>query len=779
MSIIFEESEPFKDIEQELKSWDLKPVKSGGLYFRCEKYAHIEIQMSGNEGAEDNIDWNLVEGFIPSQYNSHVKYVNTTLKLKTAFFLLTILLGAAFQVRAQQTHTCQHPNPTSNSLKDMRSLISNAQKSTDLKIFPVVFHVLHQNGNENILDSQILDALDLLNKDFKKLNPDTVQVVSPFDTIIGNVNFEFRLATIDPNGNPTSGIDRIFTPLTNMADDASKVNSWDPQRYINIWIVKTLGSSGISGYATNPLASMPDACKDGIMMLNDYLGSIGTGSPLRYRFLTHEMSHYFGLFHLMEDPAIIGDCAYSDGIDDTPHTNRAYICFNVDYNTCNDSLYTESFNYWGFDVPDMEENFQAVGYCMRMFTIGQVAMMRSVVESTLYGRDQLWTNANLVATGVGPGIAPVSTALPYSDFYVKTFLSPVNTGMFACVGDSVSCFNTSGQSNGVSYLWSFPGGSPSSSTLANPKTAYMNPGYYDITLTVTNTNGSSTTTKNGIIYASGSWPEFTGPTVQDFNTSGNFWQSQNINNDSGSFQRVATGGTQNSGCFQLGNHYEPDTTQPCYLADVNQINRNKDNLVSPAFDLSNTTGVTISFDYAYGSAAIPDSAMESLVLYYSRDCGKTWIQKKMITDTALITAFAAQNSMYVPTQNQWKHVSLPFTVISSDTKTRFKWEFTASNFSNNLYIDNFVIDGILGIADPELSGIAVFPNPSQEGGTISISGLNASKSELTIRDIQGKLVYQKELSGNDLQLDTELRSGCYLVEITQNGSKFLTRLIVE
>lgn len=701
------------------------------------------------------------------------------MKIKTTLSLFTLLLGACFQLQAQQAHSCKHLNPSSNSLKDIRSLISNAQKSTDMKIFPVVFHVLHQYGSENIHESQILDALDLLNKDFKKLNPDTIQVLSPFDTIMGNVNFEFRLATIDPDGNPTNGIDRIFTPLTNGADDGSKINSWDPQRYINIWVVKTLGPSGISGYAYNPLVSIPGACKDGIMMLNDYIGSIGTGSIMRYRFLTHEMSHYFGLFHLMEDPSVIGDCGYSDGIDDTPHTNRAYICFNVDYNTCNDSLYAESFNYWGFDVPDMEENFQAVGYCMRMFTKGQAAMMRSVVESPLYGRDQLWTNANLAATGVGPGVAPISTAVPYSDFYAKTAFTSLNSGMLTCVGDSVVFYTASGQSNGVNYLWSFPGGNPSSSTLANPKTAYMNPGYYNVTLTATDVNGSGTTTKNGVIYASGSWPEFTGPTVQNFDQSGNFWQSWNINDDSGSFQRISTGGTQNSGCFQLGNHYDPDTTQPCYLADINQINRNKDNLVSPAFDLSHTTGVTISFDYAYGSAAIPDSAGESLVFYYSRDCGETWTQKKMISDTALITAFAPQNSMYVPAQNHWKHVSLPFTSTLSDTKTRFKWEFVASNFSNNFYIDNFVIDGILGIADSELNGIGVFPNPSQKGGTITISGLNASKADLTIRDIQGKLVYQKELSDNEVQLDTELRSGCYLLEINQNDSKFLTRLIVE
>ena len=46
-------------------------------------------------------------------------------------------------------------------------------------------------------------------------------------------------------------------------------------------------------------------------------------------------------------------------------------------------------------------------------------------------------------------------------------------------------------------------------------------------------------------------------------------------------------------------------------------------------------------------------------------------------------------------------------------------------------------------------------------------------------DIQGKWVYQKELSDSEVQLNTDLEAGCYLVEISQNGSQFLTRLIVE
>ena len=38
---------------------------------------------------------------------------------------------------------------------------------------PVVFHVLHQNGSENISDAQIQSAMAILNRDFRKLNSDT------------------------------------------------------------------------------------------------------------------------------------------------------------------------------------------------------------------------------------------------------------------------------------------------------------------------------------------------------------------------------------------------------------------------------------------------------------------------------------------------------------------------------------------------------------------------------------------------------------------------------
>lgn len=114
----------------------------------------------------------------------------------TLFCCLFLLLQ--FDANAQeQVHTCKQDNPTTESLKHINLLLNHSAKSTDRKIIPVVFHVLHQNGLENISDLQIFDAVRILNENFQKMNADTIHVVSPFDTIIGKVNFEFRLATID------------------------------------------------------------------------------------------------------------------------------------------------------------------------------------------------------------------------------------------------------------------------------------------------------------------------------------------------------------------------------------------------------------------------------------------------------------------------------------------------------------------------------------------------------------------------------------------------------
>ncbi len=59
----------------------------------------------------------------------------------------------------------------------------------------------------------------------------------------------------------------------------------------------------------------------------------------------------------------------------------------------------------------------------------------------------------------------------------------------------------------TSWSWSFPGGTPSTSTAQNPTVSYSTPGYYSVSLTVTNSNGSNIETKTDYIYVSA------GPTI--------------------------------------------------------------------------------------------------------------------------------------------------------------------------------------------------------------------------------------------------------------------------
>ena len=83
----------------------------------------------------------------------------------------------------------------------------------ELIIIPVVFHVIHYNGPENISDEQIYSGIEVMNRDFRKLNPDTADVITEFEDIAADSEIEFRLAQIDPDGNCHTGINRIVSPF--------------------------------------------------------------------------------------------------------------------------------------------------------------------------------------------------------------------------------------------------------------------------------------------------------------------------------------------------------------------------------------------------------------------------------------------------------------------------------------------------------------------------------------------------------------------------------------
>ncbi|MBS1500161.1 MAG: collagenase, partial [Bacteroidetes bacterium] len=179
----------------------------------------------------------------------------------------------------------------------------NARRDADTVILtiPVVFHVVHMNGPENISTEQILDAMEVLNRDYRKLNEDLSDVCCGFQDIAGDIHLEFKLATIDPEGNCTNGIDRIRSCETFVGDNGSKLNWWPRNKYLNVWTVQTI-RSGAAGYSQYPSAvEGPNAPADGTLLLHDYIGRIGSGAEFKSRALTHEVGHWLNLKHVWGD----------------------------------------------------------------------------------------------------------------------------------------------------------------------------------------------------------------------------------------------------------------------------------------------------------------------------------------------------------------------------------------------------------------------------------------------------------------------------------------------
>ena len=78
---------------------------------------------------------------------------------------------------------------------------------------PLVFHVLHQNGVENISYDQIVDAVDILNRDYRLLNSDAGSVHANFLGMPADAEIEFALATIAPDGSCFNGVTRTYSHL--------------------------------------------------------------------------------------------------------------------------------------------------------------------------------------------------------------------------------------------------------------------------------------------------------------------------------------------------------------------------------------------------------------------------------------------------------------------------------------------------------------------------------------------------------------------------------------
>jgi PKD repeat protein len=901
------------------------------------------------------------------------------LLLNSIFFLAVITPSFAQEKQCGTTEATkelylQHPEliqqeEVYNAALAQKIADKAQQRSTSsdqVYIIPVVFHIIHTNGDENIPDANIQDQIDILNRDYRKLNTAEIDLIktktpnTPFDTLASDIRVEFRLAQLDPHGNCTNGIERIYSPLTNNANDRSKLNQWPREKYLNVWVVRSIGTGGnVAGYAYYPSAVNTFlAPYDGVIILYNYIGSKAPSNPNTSRALTHEIGHYLSLNHpwgSTNSPEV--DCSGSDQVDDTPLTRGHLSCDlltpfctlytipNANYSFANvttssgtidptpvpvntgvqftpfkavgiagNSSYNGSFSFPGWDtggeiinhdstyatltgtvntstyyevtvtpnyknsmtltkmtfsfkrdtlgvrtfaikssldgfsnnlpvsispankslvvepgnvvfskydtaavqngttidltafkniakpvtfriyawnaesasgtfsidsltingssgVIENTQNYMDYSYCSVMFTRGQKNRMRATLESDVSGRNILWANYNLDATGVN-GNGALCT--PTADFYSAKNIVCVNEPVYF----KSNVLNADPKSQ-PALAWEFDGGTPATSTAANPAVTYTTAGYHNVKLTATNAAGSNTVTKVWYVYVNepaGQYMIGSGLNegFEDHDTYHFVWHPQDPGNNGYSWQWADVG---------------YNSSHSARMTGFKNIQSDVDVLTSPSYNMFGLKNLKLSFRCAAASLGSMVSEFDDVLnVYYSINCGANWSTALSLKGAALISA-GYHPEYFVPSSDaQWANQEANIPVVNWNNKVMFKFEYITGSKSNNVYLDNINLTGTVGIEEGIAEGttVDIFPNPTKESTTINYHLSQRAGVVLELSDILGKQLtkidqHEQTEGDHSILLSKEqlnLRSGIYFIKLTIGKAVITRKLII-
>jgi chitodextrinase len=308
-----------------------------------------------------------------------------TLALMCAFFVT-----ASFAQQKRTCHAMEDLEQREAQDPGLKSRMAQIEEFTQKKVkeiennhgkiagsiitLPVVVHVLYTSSAHNISVAQIQSQLDVLNADFRRTNADRTNKWSQ----AADTQIEFKLATIDPNGNVTTGITRnqvskstFDLQNSSTSNDMKKsskggVDPWNTAEYLNMWIVDKLtrGSGTILGFAQFPGGA---AATDGVVMADQYFGTTGTAAaPFDGgRTTTHEVGHYLNLRHIWGD----GPCGSDDFVSDTPESDAANYGCKSTHTSCGSVDMVQNYMDYSDDS------------CMNLFTTGQKNRMRTVLNA--------------------------------------------------------------------------------------------------------------------------------------------------------------------------------------------------------------------------------------------------------------------------------------------------------------------------------------------------------------------------------------------------------------
>jgi PKD repeat protein len=622
----------------------------------------------------------------------------------------------------------------------------------EIYIIPVVFHIIHQNGAENISDEQIQDCVNILTRDFRKLNADTSQIVDEFVDIASDCGIEFRLAARDPEGVCHTGINRILSELTyDGGNPAMKdLDYWPRNSYLNVWVCASIGD-GVAGFTNLPGDVAPSwaADDDGIVMRSDYVGSIGTSSVSKSRTMTHEVGHWLNLYHPWgptNNPGAASNCNTDDLVTDTPNTIGHTSC-DLDGASCGSEI-------------DNVQNYMEYSYCSTMFTWGQRQRMRAALTSSVAQRNQLWTQNNLEDTGV---IDPPLCA--------AVFEADRRT---CCSGESVQ-FTDYSYHAATSWSWNFGDGTTLSGSdpavHKNPIHVYESAGIYNVSLEVSNESSTVNNTVNAAVYVLEPGA-LSAPLEEGFEGAfpGTSWITNNVDGDE-TWEITPSASFTGDKSLKLRN----------YSIDAGGL----DELLSGTYDMASADTVWLSYKWSYANRV--DETDDRLRVSVTGDCGNTWNLRKLYKGLTNLPTANPTNSQFTPTNDsQWDSETLVLTNTNWMTdRFRVKFDFTSYG-GNNLYIDdiNIYASFTTGVREVRPTFLYnVYPNPSSAEMRLELTQLNTEQITIELYNATGQLclsLFDGQLtSGRHLVSIPEQPSGLYNLVLRKGGHSDVQKVIFE
>ncbi|MBS9523236.1 choice-of-anchor J domain-containing protein [Litoribacter ruber] len=573
-------------------------------------------------------------------------------------------------------------------LKKLKEAPQLRTAQDDIRTIPVVIHVIHDGtavgDGANIPRSQIEAQIRSLNEDFRRTNPDAGDTPAEFQGVAADSRIEFVLAQEDPDGLPTTGINRVQGPAESYApQDASLISSlalWPPEEYLNIWVVR-LSAPNI-GYASFPISDLPGLNfppttreLDGVTVDYRYFGEGGNAlGTARGRTLTHEVGHFLGLRHIWGDPpGGTNGCDVDDFVADTPNQQRANTsCTTAEIFTC--------------DSRDMIQNYMdyTPDRCMNLFTQGQVERMWVVLANSPR-RVSLVNNRATTPPADLPSFSLVIRRLIQpSNFICETPLNPQievqNVGETTITSVRVEVRVNGGATYRQTVSTNLPTGDRATLTFNPVDLNESSDNTFELEIIEINAQDADVNASTNLVSSE--------PILQDglplpyTYSPGDFESTWTVRNDDSGFtweSRVLNiSGVSQEVVFIRSFEYERIGAQ--------------DFFISPPIDLSNTPSAQMTFDLAY--APYPQEGLEDrLWIAVSTDCGNTFdlfnapYRKEGVE---LQTTDPDQNEFVPNSEDQFRKEILNLSAYEGEPNVRIAF-VSLNGYGNNIYVKNISI----------------------------------------------------------------------------------------